>query len=48
MAKDHRRLDAELAQEVLLDDPDFLRQIVEGVLQKMLEAEMRTLTLPKT
>jgi transposase-like protein len=40
MAKDHRRLDAELAQEVLLDDPDFLRQIVEGVLQKMLEAEM--------
>ncbi len=29
MAKDHRRLDAELAQEVLLDDPDFLRQIVE-------------------
>jgi transposase-like protein len=40
MAKDHRRLDAELAQEVLLDDPDFLRQIVQGVVQQMLEAEM--------
>ena len=31
MAKDHRRLNAELAQEVLLDDPGFLRQIVERV-----------------
>jgi putative transposase len=40
MAKDHRRLNAELAQEVLLDDPGFLRQIVEKVLQEMLEAEM--------
>jgi putative transposase len=41
MAKDHRRLDAELAQEeVLLDDPAFLRQIVERVVQQMLEAEM--------
>jgi putative transposase len=40
MAKDHRRLDAELAQEVLLDDPGFLRQIVERVVQQMLEAEM--------
>src|SRR3990170_4484349 len=40
MAKDHRRLDTELAQEVLLDDPGFLRQIVERVVQQMLEAEM--------
>ncbi len=40
MAKDHRRLDVELAQEVLLDHPDFLREIVERVLQELLEAEM--------
>src|SRR5919106_3759992 len=40
MAKDHRRVDVELAQEVLLDDPDFLREIVERVLQELLEAEM--------
>ena len=35
MAKDHRRVDVELAQEVLLDDPDFLREIVERVLQEL-------------
>jgi transposase-like protein len=40
MAKDHRRADAELVQEVLLDDPDFLREIVERVVQQLLEAEM--------
>ena len=40
MATDHRRVDVELAQEVLLDDPDFLRKIVERVLQELLEAEM--------
>jgi putative transposase len=40
MAKDHRRLNAELVQEVLLDDPRFLPQIVERVVQQMLEAEM--------
>src|SRR5919199_1868646 len=40
MAKDHRRLNAELAQEVLLDDPGFLRGIVERVVQHLLEAEM--------
>ena len=40
MAKDHRRPDVEMAQEVLLDDPDFLREIVERVLQELLEAEM--------
>jgi putative transposase len=40
MAKDHRRLDAQLAQEALLDDPGFLREIVERVVQQLLEAEM--------
>jgi putative transposase len=40
MAKDHRSLDVELAQEVLLDDPGFLRRLVERVVQQMLEAEM--------
>jgi putative transposase len=41
MAKDYRRADAELVQEeVLLDDPDFLREIVERVVQQVLEAEM--------
>ncbi len=40
MAKDHRRVDAEIAQGVLFDDPDFLREIVERVLQELLEAEM--------
>lgn len=36
MAKDHRRADTELVQEVLLDDPDFLREIVERVVQQIL------------
>ena len=40
MAKDHRKVSEELAQGILLDDPDFLREIVERVLQEMLEAEM--------
>ena len=40
MDKDHRRLDAELVQEALLDDPSFLREIVEQVVQQLLEAEM--------
>jgi len=40
MATDHRRLDAELAQGVLLDDPGFLKEIVERVVQELLEAEM--------
>jgi putative transposase len=40
MARDHRRVDAHLAQEVLLDDPSFLGQIVERVVQQMLEAEI--------
>jgi putative transposase len=40
MAKDHRRVSEQLAQEILLEDPDFLREIVERVLQEMLEVEM--------
>jgi putative transposase len=40
MAKDHRRVDTELVQEVLLDDPGFLHEIVERVVQQLLEAEM--------
>jgi putative transposase len=40
MAEDHRRLAEEVAQGILLDDPGFLREIVEGVLQELLEAEM--------
>jgi putative transposase len=40
MANDHRRVDAELVQGALLDDPDFLKEIVERVMQELLEAEM--------
>ena len=40
MAKDHRRVDVQMAQEVLLDDPAFLREIVQRVVQQVLEAEM--------
>jgi putative transposase len=40
MTQDQRRLDAEMAQGILLDDPDFLHEIVERVLQELLEAEM--------
>jgi putative transposase len=40
MAKDHRKVSVELAQGILLDDPGFLPQIVERVLQEMLEVEM--------
>src|SRR5918996_3923194 len=40
MAKDHRRLAEEVAQGILLDDPAFLKEIVERVLQELLEAEM--------
>jgi putative transposase len=40
MTKDHRRLDAQMVPEVLLDDADFLREIVERVLQEVLQAEM--------
>ena len=40
MTKDHRRVDEHMAQEILLDDPAFLREIVERVVQQVLEAEM--------
>ncbi len=40
MTKAHRRTGAEMAQGILLDEPDFLREIVERVLQELLEAEM--------
>jgi putative transposase len=40
MAKDHRRMDAQMAQGIMLDEPSFLREIVERVLQELLEAEM--------
>jgi putative transposase len=40
MAKDHRRRSEEVAQAMLLDDPTFLKEIVERVLQELLEAEM--------
>jgi putative transposase len=40
MTTDHRRVDEHMAQEILLDDPAFLREIVERVVQQVLEAEM--------
>ncbi len=40
MTQDHRKLNTELTQGILLDDPSFLRGIVERVLQEVLEAEM--------
>ena len=40
MTQDYRTAGADLAQEVLLDDPGFLREIVERVVQELLEAEM--------
>jgi putative transposase len=40
MAEDYRRSVEELTQGILLDDPGFLREIVERVLQEMLEAQM--------
>ena len=40
MADCHRRADEELVQQILLDDPQFLRRIVERALQQVLEAEI--------
>src|SRR5215208_5463322 len=40
MAYTHRRTDKELVQQVLLDDPEFLRNIVQRALQQLLEAEI--------
>ncbi len=40
MADHHRRADKELVQQILPDDPEFLRRIVERTLQQLLEAEI--------
>jgi putative transposase len=40
MTQDHRRLAEEAAQGVLIDDPTFLKEIVERVLQELLGVEM--------
>src|ERR671911_3047190 len=40
MATDHRKVSEQLTQEILLEDPNFLKEIVERVLQELLEAEM--------
>ena len=40
MADHHRRADKELVQQILLDDPRFLRRIVQKALQQLLEAEI--------
>jgi putative transposase len=40
MTQDHRRVEATTAQGILLDDADFLREIVQRVLQEVLELEM--------
>ena len=40
MAHHNRKVDEEMVQGTLLDDPGFLKEIVERVLQEMLEAEM--------
>ena len=47
MATDHRRVEVELVQEVLLDDPGFLKEIVQRVVQELLEAEMTELDRPQ-
>lgn len=40
MTEHHRRTGAQMAQGLLLDEPDFLREVVERVLQELLQAEM--------
>ena len=40
MAHHNRKVDEEMVQEILLDDPGFLRGIVQRVVQELLEAEM--------
>ena len=41
MADHHRRSDEQIAQEqILIDDPDFLKEIVRMALQRFLETEM--------
>ena len=38
MARDNRKVDAKLMQEVPLHDPNFLREIVVGVMPQVGEA----------
>lgn len=40
MAHHNRKVDEEMVQEILLDDPGFLSGIVERVIQELLETEM--------
>jgi putative transposase len=40
MAHHNRKVDEEMVQGILLDDPTFLKEIVGRVLQELLEAEM--------
>lgn len=40
MTRDHRRVDAELAQGASLDATGFLREIAERLVQELLGAEM--------
>jgi transposase-like protein len=40
MAHHNRKVDEEMVQGILLDDPGCLKEIVERVLQELLEAEM--------
>jgi putative transposase len=40
MTHDHRRTNTQMAQEVLLDDAGFLKEVLQRVLQELLEAEM--------
>ncbi len=45
MATDHRRTDAEPAQGILLDDPGFLKGIVQKVVQDLFGITSRRWTL---
>jgi hypothetical protein len=40
MADHHRKADKELEQQILIDDTEFLRRIVERTLQQLVEAEI--------
>ena len=40
MAHHNRKVDEQMAQHILLDDPSFLKEIVERLIQELLEAEM--------
>jgi putative transposase len=40
MTQDHRKTSTQIAQEALLDDAGFLKEVLERVLQELLEAEM--------